>query len=399
MRELRSAIISLTLATHVASAQGSPAPVQPVRSAPVERITIKVGGRDFGPSTIAGGTLYFGGPTGAGGLFAADATTGARRWSFRATGISGAVSTRPAVVGGVVIAPFGAANPGAVIGVSASTGKELWRTLDPSAHSAVVAEGARVFVVTKACDLVALTAATGKEEWRTPLRFVPGGACTTSPVVREGTVYAEIMARAPEGTNGWPDARYVAAFDAATGAERWRHRPKHPDYRQGADPHQPVITDRAVYFAGENALYALDRSTGEPLFAPVFLRRMVDRFERPVPLDGLMDAGTALVGATPVSLVMFDKRTGKLLWELPGKFDPEDLHAAVAGDVLYFQGGLDGAPVFPGTLHAFDLTTRTKLWSFTRTTSDPAWKFGPLLPVDGAIWVDAYGAVIRLQAP
>jgi len=67
--------------------------------------------------------------------------------------------------------------------------------------------------------------------------------------------------------------------------------------------------------------------------------------------------------------------------------------------VLYFQGGLDGAPDFPGTLHALDMTTGTRLWSFTRRTKDPDWSFGAILPVDGGLWVDAYAALLKLQSP
>jgi len=162
--------------------------VQPLRTAPVEKMTVRPGVRDLGPAVLAGGTLYLGAQTGQAGLFAIDAATGKLRWTFRPATINGSVSTRPAIFGTLVIAPYGSANTAAVIAVSAATGKEVWRAVDPSAHSAVVAEGERVFVVNKDCALVALAAATGQEEWKTPLRFVPGGVCTTSPVVRDGTV-------------------------------------------------------------------------------------------------------------------------------------------------------------------------------------------------------------------
>jgi outer membrane protein assembly factor BamB len=389
--------VVLAAGTLHATAQPDQGAVQALRSAPIEKLTFKPGVRDLGPALLSGGTLYLGGPTGQGGLFAVDAGTGKLRWTFRPAAINGSVSTRPVLVGPLVIAPFGAANPGAVIAASTTTGKEVWRAVDPAVQSAVVAEGERVFVVSKDCTLVALAAATGRELWKAPLRFVPGGACNTSPVVRDGAVYAQLIARAPEGTAGWPDARYVAAFDAATGQERWRHRPPHPEYRQGADPRRPVVTDGAVYFTGENALYALDRTTGRPLFAPVLLRRVIDDRERMATLDGLIDAGSLLVAATEVSLLAFDKSTGRIVWEQAGRFRLEHLSLAVAGPVLYFQGGLDGAPPFPGTLHALDMATGTRLWSFTRRTKDPDWSFGTVLPVDGALWVDAYAALLRLQ--
>lgn len=395
---LRLSLAALATAPLVTLAQ--PAAVQPLRSAPTEKLTIKTGVRDYGPATLAGGTLYVGNPTGGGALFAMDPVRGRLKWTYVVPGKSSSVSTPPVVVGDKVIAPYGAANPGAVVAVSAATGKELWRSIDPSAHSAVVAEGERLFVVGKDCTLHALAAATGKELWKTPLRFVAGGACTTSPVVRDGSVYAVIMARAPEGTAGWPDARYLAAFDAATGKERWRHRPLHPEYRQGAAPRRPVVTDSAVYFAGENALYALDRATGQPLFAPVFLERMVDNRKRRVDLDGLIDAGATVVGGTEVSLIAFDKATGQIAWELPGRFQIDRLALAVAGPVLYFQGGLDGAPhatKATGTLHAIDMASGTRLWSYTRPASAPSWSFGHLLPVDGALWTDSHSVVIKLQ--
>jgi len=392
-------LFALALGSRPAIAQDDPRAVQPLRTAPVETLTVKPGVRDLGPAVLAGGTLYLGAQTGQAGLFAIDAATGKLRWTFRPATINGSVSTRPAIFGTLVIAPYGSANTGAVIAVSAATGKEVWRAVDPSAHSAVVAEGERVFVVSKDCTLYGLAAATGQEQWKTPLRFVPDGACATSPVIRDGTVYAQILARAPEGTAGWPDARYIAAFDSATGQERWRHRPLHPANRQGAEPRTPVVTDSAVYFAGENALYALDRATGQPLFAPVFLRRVINGRERMATLDGLIDGGSTLVGATEVSLIAFDKDSGRIVWELPGRFRPARISLAVALPVLYFQGGLDGAPDFPGTLHALDMTTGTRLWSFTRRTKDPDWSFGAVLPVDGGLWVDAYAALLKLQSP
>ncbi len=394
---LLSPAVACTLIAHTALAQPDPRPVQPLLAQPVEVLTVRPGVRDLGPAALSNGTLYVGGPTGNGGLFAIDAATGKLKWTFRPANRNGSVSQRPAVEGPLVIAAYGAANPGAVIAVTAASGREAWRALDPSPTTAVVVEGGRAFVVTKDCTLHALTAATGQVQWKTPLRFVPGGACTTSPVVRDGLVFAQVMARAPEGTAGWPDARYMAAFDAATGQERWRHRPLHPEYRQGAAPRHPVVKERAVFFAGENALYALDRRTGQPLFAPVFLRRMVDGRERMVALDGLADAGDTVVGATEVSLIGFDARSGRIAWELPGSFRIEHLALAVAGPVLYFQGGLDGAPAFPGTLHALDMRTGTRLWSFNRRGKDPDWRFGHVLPVDGGLWVDGHAALLKLQ--
>ncbi len=157
-------LIVLVLGARPAIAQSSLRAVQPLRTAPVEKMTVKPGVRDLGPASLAGGTLYLGGQTGLGGLFAVDAVTGKLRWTFRPASINGSVSTRPAIVGTLVIAPYGAANAGAVIAVSAATGKEVWRAVNPSAYSAVVAGGEHVFVVSKDCTLYALAAASGREQ-------------------------------------------------------------------------------------------------------------------------------------------------------------------------------------------------------------------------------------------
>ena len=79
---------------------------------------------------------------------------------------------------------------------------------------------------------------------------------------------------------------------------------------------------------------------------------------------------------------------------------PFPLALAVAGPVLYFQGGLDGAngaSKATGTLHALDMASGTRLWSYTRPATTPSWSFHFLLPVDGALWADTHSAMIRLQ--
>ncbi len=53
-------------------------------------------------------------------------------------------------------------------------------------------------------------------------------------------------------------------------------------------------------------------------------------------------------------------------------------------------------PALPGGhLNAIDLATRTVRWSFSRPTAEPNWLFGYVIPVDGALWVDSYQALIK----
>jgi outer membrane protein assembly factor BamB len=125
-----------------------------------------------------------------------------------------------------------------------------------------------------------------------------------------------------------------------------------------------------------------------------------------------------LIGVTPVSVMAFDKATGRRSWQLPGQYRPNSPSTAVAGGVLYVQGHpgaspasevqdrivyQGGKPVAPtpalpgGRLNAIDLETRTVLWSFSRPTAEPNWPFGYVIPVNGGLWVDSYQALIKLE--
>jgi outer membrane protein assembly factor BamB len=127
--------------------------------------------------------------------------------------------------------------------------------------------------------------------------------------------------------------------------------------------------------------------------------------------------GSVLIGVTPVSLMAFDKATGRPAWQLPGPYRSNFPSTAVAGGVLYVQGHpgarpasdqqgivyrggkpVEQTPALPGgRLNAIDLTTRTVLWSFSRPTAEPNWPFGHVTPVDGGLWVDSYQALVKLQ--
>ncbi len=134
-----------------------------------------------------------------------------------------------------------------------------------------------------------------------------------------------------------------------------------------------------------------------------------------VPVRGLVDAGSVLVGLTSGYLIAFDKASGQTAWEIPGQYRETSPSTAVAGRVLYFQGhpgatptsegGTDfgGRPIIKAAalpsarLNALDLDTRTILWSFSRPTAEPNWPFGFVTPVDGGLWVDSYQALVKLQ--
>ncbi|MGJ5815943.1 PQQ-binding-like beta-propeller repeat protein [Paludibaculum fermentans] len=376
------------------------APLRPLRTAPSEKFTVNPGFRDWGPASLAGTTILAGSPTGRGGLFAVDMATGKLKWSHRPVFSTGtaSVSTPPAVAGGVVITPYAAAYPGAVVAVSLETGKELWRGLDPVQGAAVAVSGDLAFILAKNGTLYALDVATGRERWKTVLSARRAG-CATRPVVREGTIYLTADADETPGDKAKPAGSYLFALDARTGQERWRYRAVVPDEYSAACLRQPVVTSDTVFAAGGTRLYAVDRATGTDRWKSIEVRRPVEGREHGVEVHGLVEAGSLLIGMTPGSLIAFEKDSGRTAWDLPGQFYPSAPSMAVAGNVLYFQGSPQGKPaaVSRGTLYALDLDTRSLLWSFSRPTAEANWPFGFVTPVDGGLWVDSYQALVKLQ--
>jgi outer membrane protein assembly factor BamB len=262
--------------------------------------------------------------------------------------------------------------------------------------AAVVVSAGTAFVLGKDGRFSALDAATGRERWKVAL--ANRGECASAPIVRDGVVYLTSGATATAGDASKPAGFYLFALDANTGQERWRYRAAAPYENNGVCLRQPIVTSDAIYASGENRLYAVNRATGRDRFAPIEVRRMSEGRERPVEVHGLVDADSVVIGMTSGFLIAFDKATGRTAWEIAGQYTTSSPSTAVAGGVLYFQGSPGGkSAAARGTLHALDLATRNILWSFSRPTAEPNWAFGFVTPVDGALWVDSYQALVKLQ--
>lgn len=113
-----------------------------------------------------------------------------------------------------------------VMALDVSSGAEVWRFLlgEPvetefgnGPRSTATVDGGRLYVVSSRSVLVALSTVDGSELWRQDLageRPVPRFGYSMSPLVDGGQVIVEAGSEDP--------GRSVAAFDAATGEERWR---------------------------------------------------------------------------------------------------------------------------------------------------------------------------------
>jgi len=392
------AILVAALVAGAGLAQPDPSTVRPLRTAPTERFAVSAGVRDWGPATVVGQIILVGGPSGSGGLFAVDMLSGKLQWTFRPTKVNGSVSTPPAVAGNIVIAPFGAANPGAVVGVSLATGKEVWRGPDPAVHAAVATHAGMAYILSKDGNFYALDAATGREVWKVAFTS-KRAACASRPIVRDEIIYLTAGTDATAGDASRPASDYLFALDTKTGQERWRYRANVPDAYAAACLQQPVVTADTIFAAGAARIYAVDRSTGRDRWPSVEVRRPIEGRNRLVEVQGLVDAGSVLVGLTSGFLIGFDKASGQIAWDLPGAYSESSPSTAVAGQVLYFQGSPAIRPAAErrGTLHALDLDTRSILWSFSRPTAEANWPFGTVTPVDGGLWVDSYQALVKLQ--
>ena len=399
----------------LALAQTAP-DIAPLRTTPIEKFTVNPGFRDWAPTVLAGTTIIGGNSSNRGGLFAVDTIAGKLKWTFRPTGTASGnpfVATPPAVSGGLAIAPMG----NTLVAVTIATGREAWRGPATALQAAVAADGGMAFVLGEDASFHALDAATGREKWAAP--FPSRGSCKSLPVARGGSVYVSrnVVVKAGDSGRAADYYRHLVALDASTGEERWRY-PASPVGTVGMCVDQGIVTGDTYFAVSGQTLYAINLLTGRDLWPPVEVRATMDGRERAFELAGLVDAGTVLVGVTPVALMAFDKTTGRVAWQVAGQYRGNAPSTAVAGGVLYvqghpgakpaselqgrivYQGGkpVEQTPVLPGGhLNAIDLATRTVLWSFSRTTAEANWPFGYVIPVDGGLWVDSYQALIKLQ--
>jgi len=139
----------------------------------------------FGTPAVANGVVYIGSegtnvpdPSFVpipGNLYALNASTGAKLWSYETGNIGGA----PAVANGIVYA----ASDNALYALNASTGAKLWSfALENGADSPAVANGV-VYIGAYDGNVYALNASTGAELWS----YDAGGAST--PIIVDGVIY------------------------------------------------------------------------------------------------------------------------------------------------------------------------------------------------------------------
>ncbi len=201
------------------------------------------------------------------------------------TGVNNGHEAPPMVNGGVMFV----ATPGnQVIAIDAKTGAVLWRYRRPLPEGAIVGHpttrgvalhGNKVFFAAGEAVLVALDAATGTEAWTTTVADNSlGYYMSLAPLVADGKVMI--------GTSGGERGirGFVAAFDLATGKEKWKtytipapgepgHEtwPKGDAWRSGGAPvwvtaNYDPETNLAYWGTGNGAPWMGDQRPGDNLY-------------------------------------------------------------------------------------------------------------------------------------
>lgn len=222
-----------------------------------------LGGAIYGSPFVANGAVYVGDITGH--VYALDAVTGRRLWTYPRKGHIGAVGYRPQVAGATVYVGSG---DGDVYAINTTTGTLRWRSEAgaPLSSSPVYIKGI-IYFGTANNNLQALKAKTGARYWK-PVPFAgifehgPGVYTLEMPAVplRNRAVYV--------GAGG-----LLYALNAATGQRLWRQPPR---LGTGDDSIPTVSPDgQTVYVGGDDhGLYAINVKNGirqwkHPTPAPV----------------------------------------------------------------------------------------------------------------------------------
>ena len=284
------------------------------------------------------------------------------KWSFDFGSMAEQFSS-PAVVNGVVY--VGSSNNDSVYALNASTGAKLWSfptggsvTSSPAVANGVVYFGAYDFAVTNLGYMYALNASTGAELWA----YDAGGSLNnyseySSPAVANGVVYV--------GNLGTGTDDVVYAVNASTGAELWSYTATGPVHVTSS----PAVANGVVYIGsptansngGNDTLYALNASTGALLwsFTPVYHSPLqLTFYSSPAVADGVVYISSNNSAGTIREAYVYalNAETGALLWSYTIAASIGASSPAVANGVAYISAG-DG-------LYALNVSTGVKLWSY-----------------------------------
>ncbi len=263
---------------------------------------------------VVNGVMYI--PTGAGGVLALDATTGAVKWKYESP--SGGGTNRGVSVGDGKVFSSGGGNT--LVALDQETGELAWTakvgdrgtTVAPAVYyDGLVYMGVSGGEGGVRGYFAAFDAKTGKEKWGFWTTPAPGergsdtwqgdswkyggGPVWTQPAIDPdlGMVYFSVGNASPDndGTQRGGDNLFtssIVALDLKTGAYKWHFQEVHHDLWDYDDEAAPVLADikyhgqtrKILIHAGKTGfLYIYDRTNGKPL---------IGIEEKPVPQEPRM---------------------------------------------------------------------------------------------------------------
>jgi outer membrane protein assembly factor BamB len=313
-----------------------------VSSAPrlVKRWTFTTGDRIDSSPVVANGVVYV--SSGDNNLYALNARTGAKLWSFA----TGGITSSPAVANGVVYVGSYDSN---VYALDASTGTLLWTSSTWSlVETVAVANG--VVYAGSGYNLFALNASNGGLVWI----FRGGDWVLVPPTIANGMVYV-----------GAGDGLH--ALDAGTGAELWKFDTGDSLYSS------PTVANGAVYLASRtNWVYALNASTG----ALLWQFNTIYRIESSIAFAN----GVVYLGAEH-GVWALNASTGETLWQfVTSSYMFTDCSPAVANGVVYVGS-------YDYRIYALNASTGALLWRY-RTGNSIG--FSSPAVANGMVYVGSY---------
>lgn len=355
---LSSVVVSSSLASSSAESSSSAASVLPLNRTPDHaRWSFKANAKIRSTAAVTDSSVIFGSETGR--LYALDLQTGAEQWSLD-TG--GAISSQLLLADGKVIF---LALSGKVMAVNAATGVQVW-SLNTGAEyyrawgyhlASALLVGDRIYIGTSSGKLYGLALATGEQQWMMDLK----SAIHTKPTLVDGILYVSSdtavhaldiatskqlwsvplqMPASPAvanntlvvGSRGF----FVHAFDATTGAERWKLSHGIDWVSGGA-----AIVEGVVYIGSSDSkkYQAIELDTGKLKWE---VGTGTNVFATPAfngDISYISSGNSYSNGALGHGMVRAVNKAGQLVWSLSGK---NFFASPIVKDDLVYIGSDDG---------------------------------------------------------
>jgi len=308
---------------------------------------------------------------------------------------------------------------GVVHAVDAETGAVRWTSeVGGTIVGACALDEDGVYVGTGA-DVHRLDRATGERDWTVRTDDHPQAQISASPIVVDGLVlqgtasFENMVAKDEYAFRG-----SIAAFDTATGEQRWQFRTTPADDQAGAGAgiwSTPAIdTDRGLLYVGTgqglapptpplaDSILAIDHRTGELAWSTQFTYPDVFSAGHPGGKDADVGAspnlwradGRDLVGAGDKggTFHALDRDTGEVVWET--ELTPGSAFGGQIGSAAYVDGVLV-ATSNVGDPDTNAPTDRTRVFGLDPATGEERWSspelegkiFAPVSAVPGVAFV------------